>query len=67
MARKIGMRQRVAIIGAGALAIRQVLEDRRNRVPRGVRRQPDAGGQIRAVAQRNQRVLDFAYLDGETP
>ena len=65
VARKIGMHQRVALIRAGSLAVRQVLEDRRNRIPHAVRRQPDTRGQVRSITQRNQRVLDFAYLAGK--
>ena len=62
MAGEIGMRQRIAIIRAGSLAIRQILKDRRNWIADGVDRQPDTSGQARAVTQRDQVVLDFAYL-----
>jgi hypothetical protein len=62
MASKIRMHQRIAIIGAGSFAIRQVLKDRRNRIADGVRRQPDTGGQARAVMQRDQDMFNFGYL-----
>src|SRR5437660_1944195 len=52
------MGQRVALVGAVALPIWEILQDRRNRVLFGIVRQPDACRQRRAVFQRYQGVLD---------
>ena len=49
------------VICSGAFAVWQELEDRRNRAPDSIRRQPDTSSQFYAVAQRNERVLDFAH------
>jgi hypothetical protein len=59
------MGERIAFEGAVALAIRQVLQERRHRVALGVLRQPEARGKARAVPERNQRVLDLADAAGE--
>ena len=59
------MGQRIALIGAVALAVGQILEDRRNRILLSVLRQPDAGSQSRAVPQRDQRMLDLAHGAGK--
>src|SRR6476659_5912317 len=55
------MRQRVPFIGAVALAVWQILQDRGNRISLRVVWQPNPGGQRRAVLQRDQRVLDDTY------
>src|SRR5262245_6812465 len=55
------MSQRVALVGAVALAIWEILQDRRNRVLFGIVRQPDAGRQRRSVLQRYQGVLDNTH------
>jgi hypothetical protein len=65
MAGKIGMRQRVTVIRAGPLAVRQALEDRGDAVLAGVYRQPDARGEVGAVTQRDQCVLDLAQRAGK--
>jgi len=53
--------QRVALVGAVALAIWEILQDRRNRVLFGIVRQPGAGRQRRTVLQRYQGVLDNTH------
>src|SRR5271166_6281275 len=55
------MSQRVPLVRAVALAIWEILQDRRNRVLFSIVRQPDAGRQRRTVFQRYQRVLDDAH------
>src|SRR3954452_13180693 len=55
------MCQRVPFIGAVALAVWEILQDRGNRISLRVVRQPNPGGQRRAVLQRDQRVLDDTY------
>ena len=52
--------ERVALIGAVALAVGQIFQDRRHRILLGVLGQPDAGSERRAVLQGNRRVLDDA-------
>ncbi len=52
-----GIRQRVAVIGAVALAIGQVFQDRRDR--RRLRRQPDPRREPCAVGERNPGVVDI--------
>src|SRR5262249_56230790 len=61
VAGEIGMRLRVPLVGPIALAVGKILQDRRDRVPFSVVRQPDARRQRRAVLQRDQRVLDNAH------
>src|SRR5262249_24154418 len=61
VAGQIRMSQRVPLVSPVALAVREILQDRRNRVRFGIVRQPDASGQPRAVFQWNQRVLDHAH------
>ena len=46
VAGQIGMGERVALIGAVALAVGQILQDRRHRILLGILRQPDAGGEL---------------------
>ena len=58
---QIRMSQRVPFVGPVALAIWEILQDRRNRVLFGIVRQPDAGRQRRAVFQRYQGVLDDTH------
>ena len=65
VAGQVGMGQRVALMGAVALAVWQILQDRGNRISLGVVRQPYPGGQPRAVLQRDQRVLDDTYCTGK--
>ncbi len=52
--------ERVAFIGAVALAVGQIFQDRRHRILLGVLGQPDARGELRAVLQGDRRVLDDA-------
>src|SRR4029079_13177103 len=61
VAGQVGMRERVPFIGAIALAVWQILQDRGNRISLRVVWQPNPGGQRRAVLQRDQRVLDDTY------
>jgi hypothetical protein len=61
VAGQIRMRQRVPLVSPVALAVGEILQDRRNRVLFGVIGQPDAGRQRRAVFQRDQHVLDDAH------
>src|SRR5215472_9171264 len=61
VAGEIRMRLRVPLVGPIALAVGEILEDRRDRVLFGVIGQPDAGRQRRAVLQRDQRMLDNAH------
>ncbi len=55
-----GMRQRIALPSAAALAVRQVFQDRRNRVLLGVFWQPNPGRQSGSVGERDPGILDFA-------
>ena len=65
VAREVRLALRVADGRPVRLAVREVLEDRRHRVVLGVRGQPDAGGQARAVGQRDPEVLDLPHLAGK--
>ena len=55
------MRQRVALVGAVALAIRQVFQDRRHRGLDRVLGQPNASSEPCSVGQRDHRVLDLVH------
>jgi hypothetical protein len=59
VAGQIGVSQCVSFVGPVALAVGEILQDRRNRLLLGIVRQPDAGRQRRTVFQQYQRVLDF--------
>ena len=61
MPRHIGMHPLIPRQGAIALAIGQVFEDRRVTPGAGIGRQPDTRGQLGAVLQGDQAVLDFAH------
>jgi len=61
VAGQIRMSQRVPLVSPVALAIWEILQDRRNRALFGIVGQPDAGCQHRAVSQRYQRVLDNTH------
>ncbi len=52
------MSQRVPLVRPVALAIWEILQDRRNWVLFGIVGRPDGGRQHRTVFQRYQRVLD---------
>ena len=56
---------RVAHCRAVALPVREVLEDRRNRVGLGVVGEPDAGGDARPVGEVEPGVLDLPYAARE--
>ena len=58
---EIGMRQRVSFVSPVALAVRQIFQNGRDRILVRVFRQPDAGGELRAVFQGDQNVLDDAH------
>src|SRR5262249_48840063 len=55
---QIRMSERVTFVRSVALAIWQILQDRRNRVLLGILRQPKARRQHRTVFQRYQHVLN---------
>ena len=61
VAGQIGVSQRVSLVSPIALAVWEILQDRRNRMLFGIIRQPDAGCQHRAIFQRYQRVLDDTH------
>ena len=65
VAREVRMGQRIALMRAVALAVGQILQQRGHRVGVGVLGQPDAGGEPRAVLQRDRRVLDLADRAGK--
>ena len=65
VAGEIRMGQRVARGGAVALAVGQMLEDRRHRVSRGVRRHPDPRRQPAAVRHDDAHVREFDDLAGK--
>jgi hypothetical protein len=60
VAREVRMGERVALTRAVTLAVGQILQQRGHRIRLGVLGQPDAGGESRAVLQRDRRVLDLA-------
>ena len=62
---KIGMSEGVSFVSPVALAIRQILQNCRNRILLGVLRQPDASRQHRAVFQRYQSMLDDPHSSVE--
>jgi hypothetical protein len=62
---QIRMSQRVPLVRSVALAIWEILQDRRNRVLFSIVRQPDAGRQHRTVFQRYQSMLDDPHSSRE--
>ena len=65
MAGEEGMGLGIARRRAVALAIRQILQDRRHGTGLRVHRQPDPRRQPGAVPERNEDVLDLAHRMGE--
>ena len=65
VAGEIRMGQRVARRGAVALAVGQMLQDRRHGVLRGVLRHPDARRQPAAIGHDDAHVREFDDLAGE--
>src|SRR5690349_23249034 len=61
MAGQVGMGQRVALVGAVALAVGEILENGGNRSLLGIYRQPDTGSERGTVPQRYQCMLDNAH------
>ena len=62
MTGEVWMRQRIAFESSSLLAVGQVFKDGRDGMLVGILWQPDARGQICAVAQGDQGVLNLAYL-----
>jgi hypothetical protein len=58
VADEVGVVARVAAGHRVALAVREVLEDRRDRIGLGVLREPDARGEPPSVADRDPGVVD---------
>ena len=65
MAGEEGMGLGIARRRAVALAIGQIFQDGRHGMGLGIDRQPDAGRQLRAVAQGDEDVLDLAHHVGQ--